>query len=548
MRHSAARWQYRQALAGSGASRASPCRVLARQRRQPPAPGVQQLVPGRVLLGPASLHRTASVRGKTRRRARGRGNRCRPCGRGRTRRRDTCSGPIASAYSGSCGKRRPLAEPGGRLGIAAGLVVDDREAAVAETVHPVDAQRECTPPMLDRVRLLDRLDRERRALRIGREQFEHPRFEPALSISSRRRITPRVSRCAAAVSHGDARCASIARSSSASARQCRCVAQFAPDPRAARRARARRARRPRRRAPVPRARAHRAGIRPARGTGTRTAVRAAGRRLVPTSPASSGGIAAVDQRFESRSRVERAARRDSAGHDSGTSPRGNAAQQCARQQRRSSSNCGTLRITSCRAAAAAVRSVRRASPPTISAVAPGIRCRACHSRGRNGSGIAGAGQRARRARRPRARRNSCRAQVAGSMTVNGARSSCGSNSVPCAMSRSSDAAVASRHRADVHRRWRRIRPSSAPALPAWCSALSRSVTRPADGVQQFEQQSRPPARQCAPAASPAPVRCLPRASARVAGTGGRPRAAPALQDRGPAPHCAGCARRVRARA
>ena len=65
-----------------------------------------------------------------------------------------------------------------------------------------------------------------------------------------------------------------------------------------------------------------------------------------------------------------------------------------------------------------------------SAVAPGTPCRACHSRGRNGSGFAGAGQRAASSPHTQIASKCMPSAVSGSITSSGAAISCGSNAWP----------------------------------------------------------------------------------------------------------------------
>ena len=107
----------------------------------------------------------------------------------------------------------------------------------------------------------------------------------------------------------------------------------------------------------------------------------------------------------------------------------------------SSSISATLSITSA-ALASSRSSVAWASCAAISAEARGTRWLNWASRGRNGSGAVGSGQRA--ASRPQTQRASKRmpAQVSGSITSSGARSSWGSNSTRPAISRSSPTASA----------------------------------------------------------------------------------------------------------
>ena len=80
--------------------------------------------------------------------------------------------------------------------------------------------------------------------------------------------------------------------------------------------------------------------------------------------------------------------------------------------------------------------MRCAAAAEPSAVAPGTPCRACHSRGRNGSGDAAAGHWDASSPQTHSPSKSIPAQVSGSMIVSAARNSCGSNSAPRAMSRS----------------------------------------------------------------------------------------------------------------
>ncbi len=196
--------------------------------------------------------------------------------------------------------------------------------------------------------------------------------------------------------------------------------------------------------------------------------------FAPPPVASSGTTAGIEPSTR-RSSSGRPAKTAAAGagalHLSGSSPRGMPASSALGRSGASPANCGTLRITS-----SALRhsraSSRRAPVASISAVAPGRPCRCCHSRGRNGSGEAGAGHRAVSSPQTQSASKLMPAQVSGSMIVSEARSSCGSNSTPSAWSRSNaTASVAASIPVQSS-----FAPSSASSLSqrwrAWCSSPS----------------------------------------------------------------------------
>ena len=247
---------------------------------------------------------------------------------------------------------------------------------------------------------------EARPLQIGREQLRDTSFEPlALDLEQ---VSHHTLRVALRVGGFGADCAANHRTQLVlrQARQGPLVARLAPDARKHVVHEVAPLRRRDAESPAPRARARRAGIRPVRGTGRRTALRAAWRRLVPfprTRAAASRRPpairVAVARRTQGAPGLEHATNR---GHRrAGCRPAAHSA--AAAHRCRIEARSGSLRLR-CGTTAPAVAARPRPRPRPCCrgcAAAPAIRAAGTD----RVMPVRATGRR--RARRPRARRSSC---------------------------------------------------------------------------------------------------------------------------------------------